>query len=73
MNELVSEIVMKIHQETGHEHFLIGGSWAAMMIAKALETVCSDDNDADSCELKANDIDVYHYIMAASMMWLAAS
>lgn len=31
-----------------------------MMIAKALESVYSDDNDFDVCNLKANDIDVYY-------------
>lgn len=61
VNELVSETVLKIHQETGHEHFLIGGSWAAAMIAEALQSVPHEDS-FDSChdKLEANDIDVYH-------------
>eukprot|EP00986_Skeletonema_menzelii_P014343 scaffold9453_cov75-Skeletonema_menzelii.AAC.1 len=59
VNELVSETLQKIHEEKGHERFIIGGSWAAAIIAKSLDDICADDDNFDACSLTANDIDVY--------------
>ena len=57
VTERISETLLRIHQETGHERYLIGGSWAAAIISEALEIIATDN---DPCHLKANDIDVYY-------------
>ena len=49
-----------IHQETGLERYIIGGSWAAEQIVAAQSTVCQEDNEVEPFCLDANDIDVYH-------------
>ena len=49
-----------IHNETGLEEFLIGGSYATAQLAGILSTVCLDNDTFDSLTLKANDIDTYH-------------
>ena len=49
-----------IHQATGLEHFIIGGSWAAEHIVTAQATVCQVDNEVERICLDANDVDVFH-------------
>lgn len=51
-----------IHNQTGFDHFLIGGSWSSSMIAKVVSEwdQCDDLRDFDSLELIANDVDVYY-------------
>ena len=49
-----------IHQATGLEHFIIGGSWAAKQIVAAQATVCRDDDEVELIYLDANNIDVFH-------------
>ena len=49
-----------IHQVTGYEHFIIGGSWAAEQIVAAQATVCKEDNEVEPFCLDANDIDIFH-------------
>ena len=50
----------KIKNETGFEEFLVVGSWASMVIADALGTICIGDGSFDSFILRANEIDVFY-------------
>ena len=58
----IKDTIDLIHQETGFERFVIGGSWAAEHIASAISTICSDDAEFEDEDLtlKSNDIDCYH-------------
>ena len=49
-----------IHQATGFERVIIGGSWAAEQIASAVSDICSDDDNFEDLTLRSNDIDCYH-------------
>ena len=56
---LVEKDLLTIHNETGFERFIIGGSWAAMKIVDALVDVCEEE-EFEAMALEANDVDVYH-------------
>ena len=56
----MQETLEVIHRETGLEHYIIGGSWAAEQIVAAQATVCREDEEVEPFCLSANDIDVFH-------------
>jgi len=65
LKSLVQDHIELIHNKTGMEEFIIGGSWASAMIAEAYGNVREEDGfeDQEASEiavLDANDIDVYH-------------
>ena len=57
---LWQETLEIIPLETGLEHYIIGGSWAAEQIVAAQATVCRGDDEVFPFCLSANDIDVFH-------------
>ena len=43
LHELVVPYLQVVHEETGFEEFIVGGSWASAKIAEAMATICCDD------------------------------
>ena len=60
LSSSITDYLMLIHNETGLEEFIIGGSWAASMIADVQSTIFHDDDGVDIMCLDANDVDVFH-------------
>ena len=66
LDKVVRQHLEVVHEETGLEEFIVGGSWAAAMIAQALTNISDDESEFESLVLKANDVDVYHGTFTAS-------
>ena len=61
ISTLITDDLKKMHSETGHEEFLIGGSWASAKIVQALLTLLPVNEDLGGLnELVMNDCDLFY-------------
>ena len=56
---LVIDPLKLVHEETGYEKFIVGGSWVSEKICDAISVVCKDDTNVDLLAMSANDLDLY--------------
>ena len=59
MSTLIIDQLKLIHEETGHERFVVGGSWASEKICQVVSKVCKNDASVDPLAMPANDLDLY--------------
>ena len=61
LSTLITDDLKKMHSETGHEEFLIGGSWASVKIVQALLKLLPENEDLEELkELVTNDCDLFY-------------
>ena len=61
LSTLITDDLTNIYLETGHEEFLIGGSWASAKIVQALLKLLPENEDLEELnELVTNDCDLFY-------------